>query len=182
MSMPFTGTCGGNATVSGGITLWSVIALIAGPIGSGLGLFGGLKAIIGASGSVSAVNVVTSFLGYGSVSGAGAAAVVVVFLAALTTAVIIGAWLWANYSTLSATPSVGTQAKCISGVVNAASPLPEALNLFSLSHGFIHVVVKHIYWSFVTVNNPPFGWCASCENCSSTLWPGGTTAPPTAAP
>jgi hypothetical protein len=169
MPSPFTANCGGNATVSGGITLLGVLALLLALITGVGGLFGFLKILFAAAPDI--VSALSSLLG--TLSASAAAGVVAIFVAAVATAVIISTWLWETYSSLSATPAVGTFA-CISGVVNSVTG-PE-VNLFSFSHGFIYVVVKHIYWPVVTRNNPLFVWCASCENCSSTLWPSGTTS------
>jgi hypothetical protein len=101
----------------------------------------------------------------------------IVFAALLTAACFIY-WAWASYSNLCGAPTFGTNA-CISGVVNSVSPALSTPH--SVLFGFTgnqpraDVVVKSIYWPWVTQGSPEFVLCAPCDNCPASADPPDTS-------
>jgi len=172
LPIPIPQGCGGNASVSSGLSFLAAAALVIGIIAAVATGIGGLAKALFSEFAVKIVGAVAQIFGVtGSVSAGFAAGVLAVAAAAAITAAVIIYWVWNNYSSLSSTPPVGHLA-CVTGVVNSVNGAD--LNPFSISHGFILVVVKSCYWPTVEFNNPPFIWCAHCMNCASNLWPPNT--------
>ena len=100
--------------------------------------------------------------------------VAAIVIAALITAAVMIYWAWKSWSNLCGAPSFGTLA-CISGVVNSVAPAfstPHSVLFgFTGNHPRADVVVKSIYWAFVTQGNPSFILCAPCDNCSTSAQP-----------
>ena len=100
--------------------------------------------------------------------------VAAIVIAALLTAASMIYWAWYNWSILCGAPSFGTMA-CVSGVVN--NVVPALSTPHSVLFGFTgnqpraDVVVKSIYWTFASQNNPAFVLCAPCDNCPATAEP-----------
>lgn len=88
------------------------------------------------------------------------------FAIALFCVVVVSYLVWNQYLTLSSTPNAGTFV-CAAGVVNAID-LPS-LDIFQMQHGRVDLVVKQQYWNNLIIGNPPFLWCADCENCPSSV-------------
>jgi hypothetical protein len=99
------------------------------------------------------------------------------FAAAITAAVMIY-WAWKSFSNLCGAPTFGAMA-CVSGVVN--NVVPALSTPHSVLFGFTgnqpraDVVVKSIYWPFVTQGSPAFVLCAPCDNCPPSADPPDTS-------
>jgi len=178
--MPPRPACGGTQTVSAAPTLLAVLmgiwAVAAAIIAGIMGVAGFLEKF--APAIAAGVSWTVTWLG-GSISLAGAAALALIIAVAIATAVLIIVWAWQSYSALCGSPPVG-KFECISGVINAITPGFSAW--YSQAVGFagnqprIDVVVKSNYWPIITLNNPPFVWCARCTNCPPAAAGGATIA------
>jgi hypothetical protein len=134
-----------------------------GQIVSGVIGFAGIAETIG-GGVASAITAVS-----GLTFTAGAAfSFVAIIAAAVLTAVLIMVWAWQSYSAICGSPPFG-RFVCVTGVINTVTP--GFSQWYSQIVGFagnqpqIDVVVKSDYWPTVTMDNPPFLWCAGCANC-----------------
>ena len=164
--------CGGTQTVSGAPTLWAtLLAILA--VASAVAAV--ISAIIGFAKVAEAIGgAVASVVGWlgGSISVAGGLALAAIIAVAVATAVLIIVWAWQSYGAICGSPPLGKFA-CVTGVINAVTPgfsKPESEVFgFAGNQPRVDVVVKSDYWPVVTLNNPPFVWCAGCKNCSAAV-------------
>jgi hypothetical protein len=118
--------------------------------------------------------VVATVVGWfgGTVSVAGALALAGIIAVAVATATLIIVWAWQSYNAICGSPPFGKFA-CVTGVVNAVtagfSQWYSQVVGFAGNQPQLDVVVKSDYWPIVTMNNPPFVWCAGCQNCSAAV-------------
>ena len=161
--------CGGRQTVAPAPTLWATILLFIG-LGATIGEI--VSGVIGfakfAEATGGGVASVVSALGGGTITAGAAFAYVAIIAAAVITAVLIMVWAWQSYSALCGSPPFG-RFVCVTGVINSVTPgfsqwYSEIVG-FAGNQPQANVVVKSDYWPTVTLDNPPWLWCASCANC-----------------
>lgn len=170
--MPPRPACGGAPTVSPAPSvLVTLLGLIA--IGTTVGTV--ISAIIGFARVAEAIGGgVATFVGWfgGTVSVAGGLALVAIIAVAVATATLIIVWAWQSYTAICGSPPFGKFA-CVTGVVNAVtagfSQWYSQVVGFAGNQPQLDVVVRSDHWPTITMNNPPFVWCAGCQNCSAAI-------------